>query len=366
MSNDFHDNLSLIYILSETYNNNLLSIQNFVNSINEMTEANAHIHNRIIELLNNMNRSYTNRTYRNRTDTNRTYPNRTDTNRTYPNRFDNNRENRNRTINRSASTSTNYSTANVNRENTQQSNNLGRVILNNIPYIIDSVQHYRIPSGNENTIPDQTRNTGFSRLLQNFFQPVEIYPTQSQIEASTRNVRYCDIVNPTNISCPISLENFSDTDNVTVIRHCGHIFNPQQLTMWFRSNCRCPVCRYDIRNYNTNYNFSDPSENNMSTDMSNNQTDYPTDDPNDDETTSVQIDTEIDTDRTEVERNNEEPSPTFTRRSNNATSRYRDGSTYFDLFFSDNTLLDSFSNLSDDRDPTAILALLRALQRNNR
>jgi hypothetical protein len=147
MSNDFHDNLSLIYILSETYNNNLLSIQNFVNSINEMTEANAHIHNRIIELLNNLNRSYTNRTYTNRFDYNRENRNRT-------NRFDNNRENRNRTsINRSSSTTTNSSTANVNRENTQQRNNLGRVILNNIPYIIDSVQHYRIPSENETTIP---------------------------------------------------------------------------------------------------------------------------------------------------------------------------------------------------------------------
>ena len=136
--------------------------------------------------------------------------------------------------------------------------------------------------------------------------------------------------------------------------------------MWFRSNCRCPVCRYDIRNYNTNYNtnynFSDPSENNMSTDISNNQTYDHIDDTNDDETTSVQIDT----DRTEVERNNEEPLHTFTRRSYNSTSRSRDGSTYFDLFFSDNTLLDSFSNLSDASDPNAILALLRALQRNNR
>ena len=333
MTNQFSDaDLSIITSLNEAYNNNLHSIQTFTNSINELSDMNIQIHNRIVDILNIRNLRLDNI---------------------------NSRENITRSNNRNATS------ANTERT-TSERNNLGRVIFNNIPYIIDSVQHYRIPSGNENTIPDQTRNTGFSRLLQNFFQPVEIYPTQSQIEASTRNVRYCDIVNPTNISCPISLENFSDTDNVTVIRHCGHIFNPQQLTMWFRSNCRCPVCRYDIRNYNTNYNFSDPSENNMSTDMSNNQTDYPTDDPNDDETTSVQIDTEIDTDRTEVERNNEEPSPTFTRRSNNATSRYRDGSTYFDLFFSDNTLLDSFSNLSDDSDPTAILALLRALQRNNR
>jgi hypothetical protein len=87
-------------------------------------------------------------------------------------------------------------------------------------------------------------------LFRTFFEPVEVYPTQSQIEAATRRVRYCDIVTPRNRSCPISLENFSDNDMVTVIRHCGHIFNTEQLNTWFRSHCACPVCRYDIRNFN--------------------------------------------------------------------------------------------------------------------
>ena len=39
---------------------------------------------------------------------------------------------------------------------------------------------------------------------------------------------------------------------VSVIRQCNHIFKTEELNTWFRSNCRCPVCRYDIRNYNTN------------------------------------------------------------------------------------------------------------------
>jgi hypothetical protein len=58
-------------------------------------------------------------------------------------------------------------------------------------------------------------------------------------------------VSPRNRSCPISLENFNDNDMVSVIRYCGHIFNTEQLNTWFRSNCRCPVCRYDIRRYNS-------------------------------------------------------------------------------------------------------------------
>ena len=39
---------------------------------------------------------------------------------------------------------------------------------------------------------------------------------------------------------------------VTVIRFCGHIFSTGSLNTWFTTNCRCPVCRYDIRNYNSN------------------------------------------------------------------------------------------------------------------
>ena len=113
-----------------------------------------------------------------------------------------------------------------------------------------------------------------SRFLENFFSPVEVYPTQSQIEAATRRVRYCDIVSPLNRSCPISLEQFEDNDMVSVIRQCNHIFRTEELNTWFRSNCRCPVCRYDIRNYSTNAAtssyFQDTSGNNLRTDTNTN------------------------------------------------------------------------------------------------
>ena len=48
------------------------------------------------------------------------------------------------------------------------------------------------------------------------------------------------------------MDTFNDNDTVTIIRHCGHIFNSDEITTWFHSNCRCPVCRYDIRNFNRN------------------------------------------------------------------------------------------------------------------
>lgn len=88
-----------------------------------------------------------------------------------------------------------------------------------------------------------------SSILNTFLRPVEVYPTPAQIVRATRRVLFSDLSHNVNRSCPISLEPFNDTDQVTLIRHCGHAFNSEQLSAWFRSSCMCPVCRYDIRNY---------------------------------------------------------------------------------------------------------------------
>jgi hypothetical protein len=200
----------------------------------------------------------------------------------------------------------------VNRNNTNRLNNTqsgdntvpqqsrnpryfyNRDMSNNVLYnhpVFDSVY---IPTGRP--VSSQDRENNYRNYLNTFFTPVQIYPTQTQIETATRIVRYSDIIRPNNISCPISLEPFRDEDYVSVIRFCNHIFNTEQLNVWFQSNCRCPVCRYDIRNYssrsiNNNYHefrsnnlnsssinetntdtTTDISNNNTSTDMSNNNT----------------------------------------------------------------------------------------------
>ena len=65
------------------------------------------------------------------------------------------------------------------------------------------------------------------------------------------------------------MDEFNDTDMVTVIRHCGHIFHTENIMNWFSSHCNCPVCRYDIRDYNSNItnqffnNSQDSSSNNI-------------------------------------------------------------------------------------------------------
>jgi hypothetical protein len=115
-------------------------------------------------------------------------------------------------------------------------------------------------------IDDSLRDPSYTNeLLQYLLEPVNIYPTQAQIDNAVRTVHYRDIVSPLNTQCPIGLEDFDDNDIVMVIRQCGHIFNRNNLMNWFRSNCKCPVCRYDIRNYNprTSRELNNDASNNL-------------------------------------------------------------------------------------------------------
>jgi hypothetical protein len=135
---------------------------------------------------------------------------------------------------------------NNNNNNRQRNSNLRNQNLINRNNIINDRIIY-----NDSNIPNSNLSSTFNSIFQNFLDPVQIFPTQIQIENATRIVRFADIVRPINNSCPITLDNFGDNNSVSVIRHCNHIFNTDALNNWFRSNCRCPVCRYDIRIYNT-------------------------------------------------------------------------------------------------------------------
>lgn len=228
-----NEQLLLIDILNTMYNDNLRQINNITEMLNNLNDTNNHIRSLLVQLLNNP-------------------------------QSNNSRRN-------------NYSERR-NREN--NNHNPNRIYVNNRPYIIDSITEYTIP---RRSLSSSTRNMGtnnidtnslLTNLLSSFMQPVEVYPTQSQIEAATRRVRYCDISRPIYNQCPISLDDFNDNDMVTVIRPCGHIFQTEHLMNWFRSNCRCPVCRYDIREYNSNAStefFSNVSQTNPESSQSQSQ-----------------------------------------------------------------------------------------------
>lgn len=73
--------------------------------------------------------------------------------------------------------------------------------------------------------------------------------TQEQINNSIQTIEYDEDMGEER--CPITLENFIVGENICRIRHCGHIFKSTGLMLWFQRNVRCPVCRYDVRTYNS-------------------------------------------------------------------------------------------------------------------
>jgi len=109
----------------------------------------------------------------------------------------------------------------------------------------------------------QSTNTVSNEILNATMNdsPVRIRPSFAQIRRSTRTLAFRDISNTTQTICPIDRELLHATDTVLQIIHCGHFFRDTNLRRHFRGNTRCPLCRYDIRDYipnleETTYTFS--------------------------------------------------------------------------------------------------------------
>ena len=269
-----NEELLLINILNGMYNDNLRQIDRMNTSINTLNADNSRIRNLLIRLLrnqrennnargpNNTTRGENNAT-RGENNTTRGENNTTRgaNNARVPNNVTRGANNVGASIERTAPVNTTIPTSIFGSSNgTGTTSGLGRLFVNNAPYVIDSFQQYRIPSAGGGT-----GRTFFSETLRNFYEPVNVYPTQAQIAAATRIVRYSDIVVPRNRSCPISIIDFNESDMVMIIRNCGHIFHTEELRTWFTTHCTCPVCRFDIRearnNSTSNLETTSASEN---------------------------------------------------------------------------------------------------------
>lgn len=79
------------------------------------------------------------------------------------------------------------------------------------------------------------------------YEPVVVRPNSAQIANATEFIEYTNEF--THNACPITLEAFQEGEQVCRIIHCGHIFKESGIREWFQRNVRCPVCRYDIRDY---------------------------------------------------------------------------------------------------------------------
>jgi len=115
-----------------------------------------------------------------------------------------------------------------------------------------------------NTTVPLTTNTNtnlINTLFRNFFPrrnaqnldnlvDVTVRPTDEVIRNATETIVFNSLLETnTNTSCPITLEPFTNGERICRIKHCSHLFKQDAIMDWFQRNVRCPVCRYDIRDY---------------------------------------------------------------------------------------------------------------------
>lgn len=96
------------------------------------------------------------------------------------------------------------------------------------------------------TLGARLLNPNARTFIPGFSDPVLIRPSRQQIDLSTQTLS-----NLSNQSCAVCQDSIVETDICRQIRHCGHIYHRGCIDQWFERNVRCPVCRYDIRDYAT-------------------------------------------------------------------------------------------------------------------
>ena len=115
------------------------------------------------------------------------------------------------------------------------------------------------------TIPSHNNN---GTLNFNDLTPIIVRPTTQQINNATMDINYYDTEHHI---CPITQEPFEENTEIIKIIHCQHCFQKEAIMNWFNRSVLCPVCRFDIREYNTiNSSLNDNSNNNTTNDISNN------------------------------------------------------------------------------------------------
>ena len=105
-------------------------------------------------------------------------------------------------------------------------------------------------------------------------EDVIVSPTQQEISNAVEIFNYSEDNPSPHRRCPITMDEFNMDDRVTRIRQCGHMFHEDAINNWFRVNVRCPVCRYDIREYTNTTTRTSVDTSNNTTDVQDQSIDH--------------------------------------------------------------------------------------------
>ena len=122
-----------------------------------------------------------------------------------------------------------------------------------LPDLNNIFAHGLLPTISPNNIftPGLFPTINPNNIFNNSFENVRVYPTNAQLENASETIFFNNSMELQHNQCPFTLDTFQSGDRLRRILHCGHIFSAEPFMRWFQANVQCPVCRFDIRTYNS-------------------------------------------------------------------------------------------------------------------
>ena len=222
MTNSFHSD--------ELFLNNILhSATNYINSSNNTIE---YLNNSIMYLNNSINHLNTNTNNSMLILLNNYY---------LYNNYSNNNSNSNYS---NSNSNINSNSSNINSNNNNSNNNNSNNNNNNI-----------------NSNNNSSQNAHLINYTLEDYENLSNINMTALIKISTAKINYCCVALPLNDTCPITQEEFTSNDQVTIIKNCGHIFNTRAINNWLHQHQTCPVCRHNILTNSKLISYINPDTN---------------------------------------------------------------------------------------------------------
>jgi hypothetical protein len=142
--------------------------------------------------------------------------------------------------------------------------------LNNVMHMNNCYANYNAnynanssPNHNNTNVNSNDNNAFLFNYDFDDFKKLSNINIQSIITSNTVELYYGNIENPTNDTCAITHETFSNCDKVTMIKECGHIFNSCAIKKWLIEHQTCPNCRHNILTNSNIISYLNPENDKM-------------------------------------------------------------------------------------------------------
>jgi hypothetical protein len=139
------------------------------------------------------------------------------------------------------------------------------LLLNNYYCYNNYLNSNNSNNSNNNNSNNSNNSNSQNAYLLNYsledFENLSDVNMRALIKISTAKINYCCIAVPLNDTCPITQEEFTNNDQVTIIKNCGHIFKTHAIKNWLYQHQTCPVCRYNILTNSNIISYINPDNN---------------------------------------------------------------------------------------------------------